>query len=306
MEPIPRPTTPGSLKADAVLLFLTALWGCTFVVVKGALDQADPFTFLTLRFTLGALAASLVAGRRLLHGPSVRAGLWLAPFLFLGFALQTMGLRYTTASRSAFFTGLCVVMVPFTSVAINRVWPRLPSLVGVAFSIFGTYLLSGGAAAGGGKTLKGDLLTVGCAVAYAIHVTLTSRLAARSQVTSMVAVQLWGVAVLSALCLPFGERHLAWNSRLLGGVAFTGLFASAFAINIQSWGQARTTAIRAALIFALEPVFAALYASGFGGEHLTRDEWVGGAFIVLGILVAEVGAAMLDRWRASSEAARSA
>ncbi|HLL81111.1 MAG TPA: EamA family transporter, partial [Longimicrobium sp.] len=114
----PSPPTPARLKADAVLLGLTAVWGLTFAVVKGALDQADPFAFLALRFTLGAAAATLIAGRRLLHVPSVRAGLVLAPFLFCGFALQTMGLRYTTASRSAFFTGLCVVLVPFVQVAL--------------------------------------------------------------------------------------------------------------------------------------------------------------------------------------------
>ncbi len=280
-----------------MLLGLTAVWGLTFPVVKGALAQADPFPFLALRFLLGASAATLLAGARLRHGPSVRAGLVLAPFLFLGFALQTVGLQYTTASRSAFFTGLCVVLVPFIQVALYRMWPRLPSLVGVGFSAAGAYWLSGGAAAGQAPTLKGDLLTLGCAVAYAIHLTLTSRLAAKSQVTAMVAVQLWGVALLSALCLPFVEHRVAWNGSLLGGLLFTGLVASAFAINVQSWGQARTTAVRAALIFSTEPVFAAGYSALYAGERLGTAEWVGGGLIVAGIGVAEVGAALLDRWR---------
>jgi len=265
--------------------------------VKGALDQADPFTFLALRFCLGAVAASLLAGRNLLHGPSVRAGLVLAPFLFLGFALQTMGLRYTSPSRSAFFTGLSVVLVPFVQVALYRVWPRLPSLLGVALSLAGTYLLSGGMAVGEVVTLRGDLLTLGCAVAYSFHITLTSRLAARSRITAMVATQLWAVALLSSLCLPFVERKLSWSWGLAGGLAFTGLFASALALNVQSWGQARTSAVRAALIFSTEPVFAATYSVLFFGERLGRPEVLGGSLIVLGIIVAEVGAAVLDRLR---------
>jgi len=305
VEPAAHPAAPSSLKADAVLLALTATWGLTFIVVKGALDQADPFTFLALRFSLGALAACLVAGRRLLDGPSVRAGLVLAPFLFLGFVLQTVGLRYTTASRSAFLTGLAVVLVPFGQVLVLRAWPKVTSLVGVAFSVVGTWFLSGGfRAAGQAPTFKGDVLTVGCAIAYAAHITLTGRFAARVKVTAMVAVQLVGVAALALACVPFGEQRLVVSPALLGGLAFTGLFASALALNVQSWGQARTTPVRAALIFSMEPVFAAGYAVLFAHEHLSQGEWGGGGLIVVGILVAEVGAAVLERLRSGFSAAR--
>ncbi|HLL83149.1 MAG TPA: DMT family transporter, partial [Longimicrobium sp.] len=162
-----------------------------------------------------------------------------------------------------------------------------------------------GAAAGNAPTLKGDLLTLGCAVAYAIHLTLTSQLAARSQVTAMVAVQLWGVALLSSACLPFTAHRVEWNASLVGGLLFTGLVASAFAINVQSWGQARTTAVRAALIFSTEPVFAVGYSALFINERLGPMEWVGGGLIVAGIVVAEVGAALLDRYRPAPPAAPS-
>ena len=99
------------LKADVVILLTTALWGVTFVMVKDSLGQADPFTFLVLRFGLAALAAAVWAGRDLLHGPSLRAGAFLGLFLFAGYALQTTGLDLTTPSRSAFITGMTVVFV---------------------------------------------------------------------------------------------------------------------------------------------------------------------------------------------------
>jgi len=296
-----------SLKADAALLALTALWGLTFALIKDVLAQTDPYTFLSLRFSLGAVAAGLMAGRRLLHGPSVRAGLTLAPLLFLGFVLQTVGLRYTTASRSAFLTGLLVVWVPFLQVWLFRTWPKITSWLGVACSAVGLYLLSGGFDAEiQATTLKGDLLTLGCSVAYALHLTLNGRLAARSKVTALVAVQMGGVAVLSMACLPFVDHHLLWSPKLLVGLAFTGLFASALGFNVQAWAQLRTTAVRAALILSLEPLFAAVYAFVLLHESLTPNEWVGGSLIVLGILLAEVGAALLERRRGKASAAGAA
>ena len=306
MDTPARPAAPGTFKADATLLALTAMWGVTFSVVKGALADADTFSFLALRFAVAGAVASALAGRRLWHGPSLRAGLLLGPFLFAGFALQTMGLRYTSASRSAFLTGLSVVLVPLVSGALYGLWPRLPSLLGVALSVAGTWWLSGGADAGQSPTLKGDVLTLGSAVAYAVHISVTSRLAARTRVTAMVAVQLWMTAVLALLWLPFIERRLVWTPGLVSGVFFMGVVASALGLNVQSWAQARTTAVRTALIFSTEPVFAAAYAALVTGERLGPREWTGGGLILLGILVAEVGAAVLDRLRGGGSAAGAA
>ncbi|MDQ3267101.1 MAG: DMT family transporter [Myxococcota bacterium] len=287
----------GRLRGDLALLLITAVWGGTFVLVKDSLDQADPFTFLTLRFSLGALAAAAIARGDLWHKPSVRYGLLLGVFLFLGYALQTTGLQHTTPSRSAFITGMTIVLVPFVSIVLFKRLPRIPSLLGVGLAVLGLYwlTLAEGAASTSG-TLRGDLLTFGCTVAYAFHIAWNERLAPKAKVMAMVTVQLTVVAVLSALCLPLLEVRLVWNPTLLWGVVFTGLFASTLAIGVQTWGQARTTAVRAALIFSLEPVFAALYSVAVGREALGRRELVGGGLIIFGVAVAEVGNALWDRW----------
>lgn len=296
-----EPTRPGRLKglqADGALLFITLIWGVTFVVVKDALGHADPFTFLTLRFGVGALVLSALAGRQVFSPKNLRHGAVLATFLFLGFALQTWGLTLTTPSRSAFITGMAVLFVPVLSLLVFRRVPKLASLLGVALSAVGLYLLTRPAPGEGGGWLSvGELLSLGCAVAYAGHITLTERYASKEGVLGMVAVQLWGVALLSAACLPFVTRRVEWNASLVTAVLVCGLLPSALAISIQTWAQARTSAVRAAVIYALEPVFAAMYSVVLGYEVLGAPEAMGGGLILTGVLVAELGTPAWTWWK---------
>jgi drug/metabolite transporter (DMT)-like permease len=275
---------------------MSAFWGVTFVVVKGALAHGDPFSFLSLRFFIGALALTALAGRGMLVPRTLRRGLVLGVFLFLGFALQTTGLVSTTPSRSAFITGLYVVFVPVLGLALFRRVPRASSWAGVALALAGMNALTG-EDMGQGMS-RGDWLTLGCAVAYASHILLTERYAREEGVVALVAVQLWGVTVLSTLCLPFFGARVRWEPSFVAAVAFCGLLASAAAICVQTWAQARTTAVRVALITSLEPVFAAVYSVALGYETLGAREWVGGGLIVAGVLVAELGSHLWEWLRA--------
>jgi drug/metabolite transporter (DMT)-like permease len=286
------------LRADGALALVTAFWGITFVVVKGALGHGDPFSFLSLRFLVGALVLSALAGRQVLRPVNLRRGALLGGFLFAGFALQTTGLTFTTPSRSAFITGMSVVFVPLLSLALFKRMPKPTSLLGVVLAAVGLYFLTrpeAGSADGG--LARGDLLTLGSTVAYACHITLTERFAPREGVTGLVAVQLWTVALLSMLCLPFVTTRVEWTPSFVGAVLFCGIFASALAISAQTWGQARTTAVRAAVIYSMEPVFASTYSVALGIEVLGPREWTGGGLILLGVLVSDVGAAAWAWWR---------
>ncbi|WP_224249027.1 DMT family transporter [Hyalangium gracile] len=291
----------GRLRADGALVLLTVLWGTTFVVVKDALSHGDPFTFLSLRFGVGASVLSVLAGRQLFSPTHLRRGAVLGVFLFLGFALQTVGLTDTTPSRSAFITGMYVLLVPLVMLALFRRVPRVSSLVGVVLSAMGLYYLTG-AEVGSERLSTGDLLTLGCAVAYAFHIAFTDRYAPREGVQALVAVQLWVVTLLSVACLPFVEVRVQWAPAFIGAVLFCGVFASAMALSVQTWAQARTTAVRAAIIYSLEPVFAAGFSLVLGYEKLGVREWVGGGLIILGVLVAELGSALWVRWRAREAA----
>jgi drug/metabolite transporter (DMT)-like permease len=289
------------LQADGGLVFLTLLWGTSFVVVKDALSHGDPFSFLALRFGVGAAVLSVLAGRQLLASSHLRRGAVLGLFLFTGFALQTVGLTDTTPSRSAFITGLSVLLVPIVLLAVFRKVPRVSSLVGVVLSAAGLYYLTG-ADVGEAGLSRGDLLTLGCAVAYAFHIVFTERFAPKEGVNALVAVQLWVVSLLSALCLPFAGTRVEWAPAFLGAVVFCGVFASALAFSVQTWAQARTSAVRTAIIYSMEPVFAGAFSVVMGYETLGVREWTGGALIVLGVLVAEVGSALWERWRAKEAA----
>jgi drug/metabolite transporter (DMT)-like permease len=179
--------------------------------------------------------------------------------------------------------------------------PRVSSLVGVVLSAVGLYYLTGAEVGSAGRS-RGDWLTLGCAVAYAFHISFTDRYASKQGVQALVAVQLWVVALLSAACLPFVERRVEWTPGFIGAVVFCGVFASALALSIQTWAQARTTAVRAAIIYSLEPVFAGGFSVVLGYEKLGAREWVGGSLIISGVLVSELGSALWDRWRSRAAA----
>ena len=286
----------GARRADATLLLLTAYWGFTFVVVKDALEHASPLVFVALRFGVGALALTPFVWRDLRHGPSVKAGLLLGLFLFLGFAFQTAGLQGTTPARSAFITGMSVLLVPVASLLLFRVRPAWTSWMGVALAAVGLFVLTG-AAQPSARTWRGDALTGVCALAYALHITLTGHYSPSRRVGAMVAVQLWVVALLAVVTLPLVEHRFQPSPALWFPVLFTGIVGSALAISIQSWAQARTSSVRAALIFSLEPVFAACFSLAMGRERLGVPEAVGGALVVLAVLLAEVGGAWLQAER---------
>lgn len=276
------------LFADLALLGITMLWGTTFVIVKDALTGAGPFTFLALRFSIGALVALAIAGKDLRHGPSVRAGLTLGPLLFAGFALQTVGLAHTTPARSAFITGLMVLVVPLATVVLLRRTPKPWTLVGVGLALIGLWLLThprDGEIVE--STLLGDVLTFGCALWYGVHLTLNERYAERVRPMAFVAVQLAVIAVLSAGSSLAESQRIVWSLPLLGAIVFCGVFASALAIGIQAWSMKRTTAVRTVLIFSLEPVFAAVLSVALGRESLDFEAVVGGAFVVVAVIVAE-------------------
>ncbi len=287
--------------ADLALLALTVFWGTTFYFVHAVLAIASPGVFLAARFGVAtAILGALALVRRARTAPGfLRHGALLGLFLFLTFAFQTVGLQYTTPSRSGFLTGMSVLMVPF----VARFWLGRPvktaSWVGVALAVLGLAALTrplGGDVST--RVLLGDALTVGCAVACALQIAFTAEWSPRYPAVPLTALQL-AVTLGGALAMAALEpRRLdleQGGATFAGIVLFTGVVMTAGAFFVQNWGQARTTAVRAALIFSLEPVGAALFSHFYGGEPLATLDWLGGALVVLGVIVAELGGALESR-----------
>jgi drug/metabolite transporter (DMT)-like permease len=279
-------------RADAALALVALVWGSTFIVVKSALTEISATYFLALRFSLAAvcmfalfLPAFLRSDwRTVIRGLS--GGAFAGIFLWLGYMLQTYGLKYMTAAKSGFITGLYIVLVPLIGAAIYRRVPQISELAGIAVATAGLVLL----------TLPnfdihigtGDLLTIGCAVAFAFHLLILGHYSQREKVEAVALGQIVAAALLSSLALIVEPPVAHWSQNVIFALALTSVFATALAFGLQTWGQKYTSATRTALIFALEPVFALVTAVALGGETITVPALGGAALILGGIVLVEL------------------
>jgi len=283
--------------ADLSLFLLTLAWGTTFLLVKNALEGTSAGVFLLLRFGLATVVLLAVwAWRRDRPTPGVwRQGGLLGLAMLAGFAFQTLGLEHTTPARSAFITGLCVLVVPFLARFLYGRRVPASSWAGVLLAVAGLTALYRDAISA--QVRLGDLLTGACVLAYAFQIVWTGEFSRHHPLSLLTLVQV-GVTFLGAtLLLPLEPARLASRPGLWGTVAFTGLVMTAVAFFVMNWAQRHTSAVRAALIYSLEPVTASLFSWWFGGEQLTEAMLVGGGLIVLGVLVGEVGGALLGKLR---------
>jgi drug/metabolite transporter (DMT)-like permease len=274
-----------------LLVLVTVVWGASFVLVKAALADATPLLLNALRMGLAAVVLAIFYRSQWarLTRPVVRAGLPVGVFLFLGYALQTWGLTETTPSKSAFLTGVSVVLVP---VFMALFWGRLVKRwtgVGVALALVGLYLLTVPAGALMEAINRGDLLTLGCAVAFAFQIIYLGRATHRYPFELIAILQLTVAATLTALAVPLLEApSVIWSSPVLWAIAVTGLAGTAAAFSIQAWAQQFTPPTHTALIFSLEPVFAGLISFIFFGERLGSRGLLGAVLILGGVLLSEL------------------
>lgn len=278
---------PQRLRAELALAALAFIWGSTFVIVKSALEDISTFLFLSLRFTLASLLLAFWLRGRLVRRTPVcwGGGLLCGGLLFAGYALQTAGLRWTTASNSAFITGLYVVMVPLLGSLVQWSRPRLAELAAAALATAGTALMSGGLPA---QWNRGDLLTAGCAAAFAGHILAVERYSRRMDFERLSLMQIAVVAALSwAAAGALETPRAVWTPRLWFALLSTSLLATALSFVLYTWAQGHTSAVRAALIFSLEPVFAGIIAWA-AGERWTAASLSGAALILAAIVLAEL------------------
>jgi drug/metabolite transporter (DMT)-like permease len=268
------------------LLLTTFIWGATFPATKAVLEQIPPLSFLFLRFFLGALLVGggfLLWKLRLHREPALLKASTIATcWLFLGYLLQTVGLNYTTASNSAFITALYVIIVP---IILRRFDRRVWLATGIA--TVGLWLLVKPSGSGN----LGDVLTLGCAVAFAAHIACLERFTREVDAPSLFAWQMIAMVVLllpTLLVEQAPAQAFAPTALLLVGLGVTGgLATGAFAI--QMWVQRIVPAQQVALIFSSEPAYAAGLSWYFLGETLDTQGWIGGGLILLAVLVGAFG-----------------
>ena len=298
-----------NLAADGALVLTTLVWGTTFFIAKDILESWPPLAYMLVRFALAAAALAALFPRQLFGArrEAWRAGATLGLLLGGGFGLQAVGQVYTTASKSAFVTGLTTPLVPFVAYALLRVRPGLENLVGVVLASAGGLLIL--EPRGESGVNFGDLLTLAATALFALHITLMSVYARRFDVRQLTVLQIsvsallflalrlalhaWATA-LGAESLPASFARetlpLAWGPRVVWQLAYLALVATALVFLLWTWGQARSSATHAAIIFSLEPVFATAFAVAARGpsEWLGRRGFVGAALVLAGILISEL------------------
>jgi drug/metabolite transporter (DMT)-like permease len=273
-------------KAEILLVVTTFIWGSTFVIVKGALLDASPFPFLAIRFILAGLLMWLVMGRGRLDRQALLPSLVLGILLFAGFAFQTWGLTSTTPSKSAFITGVSVILVPLISL-FHGYRLRGANLSGAGLGLLGLYFLV--LPSGLGAVNRGDLLTLFGAISFAVHIMLVGAYTRRFSFQHLAPGQILVVGIVATLAVPIGPAWVVhWTGRLIFALAVTAIFATGFAFGVQVWAQQYTPPAHTALIFALEPVFAALTSRLVTGEHLGGKVLVGSGLILAGMVISEM------------------
>jgi drug/metabolite transporter (DMT)-like permease len=267
--------------AVTVLFLVAGAWGASFTIVKSVLARIPPEPFIVLRFTLAGVVLLVIAlTSRQLPRSALRPGLILGALVFSGYWLQTRGLMSISPSRSAFLTGLYVVMVPFCDRLLfaRRIAAR--AWIGCVLAAAGTTLLIGGIDARAGF---GDILTIVCAICFALHMVLSAKYSTGTSVLGLAAVQVIVVGIVAIPPSLFVARpHL--TPFVIAVILFTAIVTTALAFVALMWGQSRVTATEAAVILAFEPMAASITSIVFQHEPITLG-FVAGALLILAAMV---------------------
>jgi drug/metabolite transporter (DMT)-like permease len=276
-----------NLKWALLLLLVTAIWGSTFVLVKETLQTFGTFTLMSLRFLLAAalLAAYVAAAKKPFGKKEIRRGAAIGFFLFIGYAAQTYGLNYISATSSAFITGLLVVFVPILTALLLKRAPQRKIWLAVAASVAGMYLLTGANMGAG----IGEAATLVCALGFALEVLCIDRLARGCSLPGLLLSVLATVGLLSLAVMISAEGLPSAAPPLpsLAAIAFLALFATILAQAGQIAAQAHLSPAQTALVLLAEPIFAALFGALLLGEALSLPQWAGAMLILSGMLIAE-------------------
>lgn len=285
------------LRSDLILLTVALVWGSGFVAQRVAAAHLSPWMYNGTRFLLGALVVlPLVAGRlRDLSRIEWRGGILAGVLLFGAALFQQIGMRFTTAGKAGFITGLYVVIVPLLLALVWREWPRWSAWIASLMATAGLFLLSRGVGKGvqlNALTLApGDGWVLACAVVWALHVILIGRLAPRTDALRLALVQYVVCGALSlGIALAAGRDTIAGLAAAWGAIVYNGVTSVGLGFTLQVIGQRHAPPTDAAIILSMESVSAALFGWLLLGERLVAVQIVGCGLMLAGMLLAQTHA----------------
>lgn len=269
--------------ALVALVGVTAVWGYTFLVVQDAIARMPVMDFLAWRFLVASVV--MIALRptclRNVTRLELLRGIGLGTILGLGYITQTYGLRYISAATSGFITGMFVVLTPVMSWILLRRKTNRNTWMVIALATVGLALLS----LNGWSVGIGELLTLGCAVFFAIHIVGLGEWSSQYEPYAFSLLQIGTVAVISLIAATPEGIAVPPNPGVWGVVGITGVLATAVAFFVQTWALSLVSATRAAVVMTMEPVFAGLFAVVIGGHRLTLRTLAGAACILAAMFI---------------------
>ena len=263
---------------------MTMIWGGTFYIISLVMREAGPFWFVGIRFSFASLGL-LLCSFPLLGGITKRelfGGILLGCTVFLGFGLQTMGLATIPSAKAAFITAFYVPLVPLFELLLMRHRPGKWAIVGMCLAFFGVILLTNPQAVQGGMGV-GEMVTILCAIAFAIEIVLMGMIVPGTNPRRLALVEVVVTAILGFLTMPMVHETAVFSKFVLLCAAGLGL-CTALIQSVVTWAQKTVSPTRATIIYTGEPVWAGLIGY-LAGERLALSSVLGCAFVVLGILV---------------------
>lgn len=275
------------MKADIALLLVTLIWGTSFTLMKQAINYIPPFTFLSYRYLIAALVLCAVFHKSVMNinRKILKYGFIIGAVMFIGCALQIVGLQFTTASKSGFITGLNVVLVPLFLAARCKKFPPLSTVLSIIVAVAGLGMLT----IDSSFTVNiGDVLTFLCAVFFALQVIFISKYSPGVDPIGLTIVALLTISLFSFIPGIVYEKMAAeLNTSSVFALFFTAIFCSSLAYSVQMSMQKYTSPTHAALIFMGEPVFSMIFAFILLGETLSTQGIAGCILVFAGMFRAE-------------------
>lgn len=280
-----------SFKAEVLLIFISLIWGSTFIVTKKTIESIPPITFNSVRFLIASIILLVIFFYRpkKINKTVFIDGFMLGVVLFFTFTFQTIGLKFVTASETGFITGLYLIFVPIISVVFLKKSLNMKTVIAVFMAFSGLFFISfNGNKMGFGI---GEFLVLLNALFVAFHIILIDYYGKKDDVFALTSIQIFVLTILSicyALLFEDWKGKVIFNGANIFAFFLTGVMATVVAFLIQTYAQKFTTPTKAAVIFTLEPLSSALFGFLIGGEILRREQYVGAFLIFLSMLIIEI------------------
>ncbi|WP_068268308.1 DMT family transporter [Caviibacter abscessus] len=287
------------ITADFGLILIGFLWGFGFIVTKLGLNSGfGPLYMVSLRFLIASIILSIIFFKDLkqINVKNIRKMLLISTILLFAYLFQIIGSKYTTASKSAFYTGVNVAFVPYISWMLNRKAPDIYTYIATLFCLLGVSIISYTPSDNLFMFNMGDALVILSAVFFGAHIALTGYYSKKYSIEKMLLIQNWYVAIFSSIIFIFstfipnsGETLRFLNGKEIMTILYLGAVTTGICLYLQALFQRYTSSVRSAIFLSTESLFAPVFAYFVLKEDLSSKIYIGGFFILLAVILSESG-----------------